>query len=71
MNILNQKYSKEVTDITTVSGQYPCMTQTEDGQMYVCFQEYKNGHDTIVAGKLNQNLRRRRSIKTGLCCRRK
>ena len=55
MNILNQKYSKEVTDITTISGQYPCMTQTEDGQMYVCFQEYKNGHDTIVAGKLNQN----------------
>lgn len=55
MNELNQKYSKEVTDIVAASGQYPCVTQTEDGQMYVCYQEYKDGHDVIKAGKLNQN----------------
>lgn len=55
MNELNQKYSKEVTDIVAASSQYPCMTQTADGQMYVCYQEYKDGHDVIVAGLLNQN----------------
>lgn len=54
MNELNQKYSKEVTDIVTASSQYPCMAQTADSQMYVCFQEYKDGHDVIVAGILNQ-----------------
>ena len=54
MNELNQKYSKEVTDILAASCQYPCITQTEDGQKYVCYQKYKNGHDVIVAGTLNQ-----------------
>lgn len=54
MNELNQKYSKEVTDIVAVSGQYPCLTRTEDGQMYVCYQELKGNHDTIMAGPLDQ-----------------
>lgn len=54
MNELNQKYSKEVTDIVAVSGKYPCMTQTADGKSYVCYQEYKDRHDVIVAGVLTQ-----------------
>lgn len=55
MNELNKKYSKVVTDIVSASSQYPCMTQTEDGQKYVCYQEYKDGHDRIMAGILTQD----------------
>ena len=54
MNLLNQKYSKEVSDIIKSSAQYPSLTKAEDGTMYVCYQEYKDGHDCIVAGVLNQ-----------------
>lgn len=54
MNRLNEKYSKEITDIVKVSGQYPCLTQTTDGTKYVCYQEYKDRHDVIVAGVLTQ-----------------
>ena len=54
MNELNQRYSKEVTDIVAVSGKYPSIAQTTDGKTYVCYQEYKDRHDVIVAGVLTQ-----------------
>lgn len=37
MNLLNQKYSKEVSDIIKSSAQYPSLTKAEDGTMYVCY----------------------------------
>ncbi len=52
MNELNQKYSMELTDIWQSSCQYPAAAMTEDGSLYVCWQEYKNRHDTAWAAKM-------------------
>lgn len=44
--------SSELTDITDNSSQYPGIAMAEDGTIYVCWQEYKDRHDTVWAGWL-------------------
>lgn len=52
MNELNKIYSMQLTDIWQTSCQYPAAAMTKDGSLYVCWQEYKNQHDTLWAAKL-------------------
>lgn len=53
MGNLGQRNSKVLTDIWNTSSLYPCITQDASGQKYVCWQNYKNGHDCVLAGQLS------------------
>lgn len=44
--------SRELTDIRDNSSQYPGIVMGEDGTCYVCWQEFKNRHDAVYAGRL-------------------
>lgn len=44
--------SSELTDILDSSSQYPGIAMGEDKKLFVCWQEYKNRHDAVYAGRL-------------------
>lgn len=50
-----QNNSKVLTDIWNTSSLYPCITLNTAGQKFACWQNYKNRHDTIMAGPLNND----------------
>ena len=44
--------SFELTDIKKGSSQYPGIAMGRDGKCHVCWQEFKNRHDAVYAGYL-------------------
>lgn len=44
--------SRELTDIRDNSSQYPGIVMGEDGTCHVCWQEFKNRHDAVYAGRM-------------------
>lgn len=44
--------SFELTDIKKSSSQYPGIAMGRDGRRHVCWQEFKNRHDTVYGGYL-------------------
>ena len=52
MSEFMKKRSFEITDIEKNSSQYPGICMDTEGKVYVCWQEYKEGHDAIYAGWL-------------------
>lgn len=52
MSEFMKQRSSQLTDIRDNSSQYPGIAAGEDGNLYVCWQEYRDRHDTVYAGRL-------------------